>query len=193
MKSMLTECRTERRGTCLEPTDSSLISDPLAFIAEEHLRLRQICAMLIAVANDPAPEFKAMGLCLGYLRHEFLLHLADEGTGLFPAMEKRCEPEDEIGLIISRIRDDHADAQEMAKGVCCALEGAMEGVMAGPGAATDEQRVCMKLFAAKCQRYLIWENAIILRLAKARLHDDDLTALARQMLLRRGLIEPGQR
>jgi hemerythrin-like domain-containing protein len=182
---MLTKT-VERRGDCLEPTSSALIEDPLTFLAEDHLRQRQICAMLTAIATQDQPEFRAMGLSLAFLRHEFLLHNADERAGLFPMMIKRCEPEDEIGIIISRVQDDHDEAQALAKAVCETLEGLMESQVSP----TPEQRSLIKALAAKCQRYLIWENAIILRLARARLTNVDLAELARQMLLRRGLVEP---
>ena len=176
----------KRRGDCLEPTSARLIEDPIAFLSEDHLRQRQICAMLTTIATDTTPEVRAMGLSLAFLRHEFLLHNADERAGLFPLMVDRCEPDDEIDLIISRIQDDHDSAQEMAKKVCVALEAIMEA----DRPPSQDERACIKLFTAKCQRYLIWENAIILRLARARLSEADLAHLARQMLLRRGLIEP---
>ncbi|MBO6956641.1 MAG: hypothetical protein JJ849_14175 [Rhizobiales bacterium] len=178
--------QTQRRGDCLEPTRSLLIEDPISFLAEDHLRQRQICAMLGHIVDDATPEFRSMGLSLAFLRHEFLLHNADERAGLFPLMIERCEPEDEIELIISRVQEDHEVAQDMAKHVCRALECIMED----DRLPNEEERACIKRFVAKCQRYLIWENAIILRLARARLTQDDLSKLARQMLLRRGLIEP---
>lgn len=183
---MMLAMKTERRGDCLEPTRSMLIEDPISFLAEDHLRHRQICAMLGHIVDDATPEFRSMGLSLAFLRHEFLLHNADERAGLFPLMVERCEPEDEIELIISRVQEDHDAAQDMAKGVCRVLESIMED----DRVPSEEERICIKLFIAKCQRYLIWENAIILRLARARLAEADLAELARQMLLRRGLIEP---
>jgi hemerythrin-like domain-containing protein len=176
----------QRRGDCLEPTSSRLIEDPLTFLAEDHLRQRQICALLTGIANAQQPEFRAMGLALAFLRHEFLLHNADEAAGLFPLMIERCEPEDEIGIIISRVQEDHESAQELAKAVCNALQALMEGERAP----SDEECACIRLFVAKCQRYLIWENAIILRLARVRLTDADMSELGKHTLMRRGLIEP---
>lgn len=181
--------RSERRGDCLEPTSARLIADPLTFLAEDHLRQRQICALLTSIAMDPHPEFRAMGLSLAFLRHELLLHNADERTGLFPMMLKRCQPEDEIHLILNHLQNDHDRAQEQAHTVCAIMEAAMETHKA----LSDEQRATLKAFATLCQRYLILENAITLRIARVRLRDDDLEELSQQMLLRRGLIEPNRR
>ncbi|MFK7793194.1 MAG: hypothetical protein AB8B88_11060 [Devosiaceae bacterium] len=182
---MLTK-ELERRGDCMEPTSSRLIYDPLTFLAEDHLRQRQICAMLTGIATQAQPEFRAMALSLAFLRHEFLLHNADERSGLFPLMIERCEPEDEISIIISRVEEAHNDAQELA----LAVGGVLQILMEEERAANQEERVSIQLFVAKCHRYLIWENAIIIRLARVRLSEEDLAGLAKQMLLRRGLVEP---
>lgn len=178
--------RNDRRGDCLEPTSVRLMADPLTFLAEDHLRHRQICAFLSAIAIDPEPEFRAMALSLAFLRHEFLLHNADERAGLFPMMMERCEPDDEIGIIIDRLLCDHETAQIQARTVCRILEGALESGHP-PG---SHNCATLAEFAAHCQRYLILENAIILRLARVRLDDNDLVSLSRKMLLRRGLVEP---
>lgn len=180
--------QNERRADGIEPTSVSLEADPLTFLVEDHMRQREICAMLHMVASQPFPEFRSMGVSLAYLRHEFLLHNADERTVLFPMMIARCEKEDEIGLIIDRLLRDHEAGEVQAQKVCDILETIME-----IGDAPDEDsRAELKDFAGRCQRYLILENAIILRLARVRLSEDDLAVLSRKMLLRRGLIEPDQ-
>ncbi|MEO0383149.1 MAG: hemerythrin domain-containing protein [Pseudomonadota bacterium] len=180
--------QNERRADGMEPTTAGLEADPLTFLAEDHMRQREICAMLHMVASQPFPEFRSMGMSLAYLRHEFLLHNADERAVLFPMMIARCEKEDEIGLIIDRLLHDHEGAQVQAQKVCHILETIME-----IGDAPDEvDRAELKDFAGRCQRYLILENAIILRLARIRLDEDDLATLTRKILLRRGLIEPNQ-
>lgn len=38
------------RSDCLSPTDPVLLGDPLDFIAEDHLRERQICALIDRIA-----------------------------------------------------------------------------------------------------------------------------------------------
>lgn len=180
--------QNERLADGVESTSASLQADPLTFLAEDHMRQREICAMLHMVASQPYPEFRSMGMSLAYLRHEFLLHNADERAVLFPMMVQRCEKEDEIGLIIDRLLRDHEAAEVQAQRICHILDSIME---AGD-APNDNDRAELKGFAGRCQRYLILENAIILRLARVRLDEDDLATLTRKMLLRRGLIEPNQ-
>lgn len=180
--------QNDRRADGAESISASLTADPLTFLAEDHMRQREICAMLNMVASQPFPEFRSMGVSLAYLRHEFLLHNADERTVLFPMMIARCEKEDEIGLIIDRLLRDHEGAEEQAQKVCQILETIMETSKAP----NEADRAELKDFAGQCQRYLILENAIILRLARVRFSEKDLAMLSRKMLLRRGLMEPDQ-
>lgn len=178
---------TERRGDCLQPTDRRLAVDPLDFLAEDHLRHRQMCAFLSANAQAPQPNFETMALALAFLRHEFLLHDADERSSLYPLMRKRCAPEDEIELLIHRLMADHDYAREKAKAICSILERGLEG----QGSLDGEDREQLVAFADKVRRYITLENAIILPLARARLSPDDLTTISRAMLLRRGIVVAG--
>ena len=176
--------RNDRRGDCLKPTSVRLMADPLTFLAEDHLRHRQICAFLSAIAIDPEPEFRAMALSQAFLRHEFLLHDADERSSLYPLMQERCEPEDEIELLIHRLLADHDYARESAKAICDILERELEGQKT-----LDEVgRGQLLAFADKVSRYITLENAIILPLARARLTEDDLASISKAMLLRRGIV-----
>ncbi|MEQ8657846.1 MAG: hemerythrin domain-containing protein [Hyphomicrobiales bacterium] len=180
--------QNETRTDGTDKTSARLEADPLTFLAEDHMQQREICAMLHMVASQPYPEFRSMGIALAYLRHEFLLHNADERAVLFPMMVARCEKEDEIGFIVDRLLRDHEAAEVQAQKICQILESIMET----SNAPDDANRAELQDFAGRCQRYLILENAIILRLARVRLTESDLEVLSRKMLLRRGLIEPDQ-
>lgn len=181
---MMQTPRTAWRGDCSRPTDSKLVSDPLNFLIEEHLRHRQICAFLTVNAQSPRPDFETMALALAFLRHEFLLHDADERSSLYPLMRKRCEAEDEIDLLITRLLTDHDEALEATRMICAILESALEG----KAAFDEEERQQLLAFADKMKRYITLENAIILPLARARLTEEDTAHLARAMLLRRGIV-----
>ncbi|MEM1286499.1 MAG: hemerythrin domain-containing protein [Pseudomonadota bacterium] len=174
----------DRRGDWMKPADKLLIADPLAFLVEDHLRHRQICSFLIANARRPQPNFETVALALAFLRHEFLLHDADERASLYPLMHARCEPDDEIELLIQRLMADHDTAREMAKMVCEILEGALEG----PESLDNEESAQLLAFADKVKRYITLENAIILPLARTRLTTEDLATISKAMLLRRGVV-----
>ena len=49
---MGTHERNLNRGNCLKPTAVALLGQPLDFIHEDHLRERQICTMIDAIAQD---------------------------------------------------------------------------------------------------------------------------------------------
>ena len=172
------------RGDFLRPTDRRLVTAPLNFLVEEHLRHRQICAFLVANAQADKPDFETMALSLAFLRHEFLLHDADERASLYPLMRQRCEAEDEIEALIQQLTKEHEHARQIAHGICDILERGLEGTEPF----SDEDRRQMMSFADKVKRYITLENAIILPLARARLTDDDMRKISKAMLMRRGVV-----
>jgi len=169
------------RGDCLRPTDLSLLSSPLDFIQEEHLREREICAALCRIATSTVPPTDEVTGVIGFLRDELPLHLQDEEEDLFPLLKRRCEPEDEISKIISRLVEDHDHAQVDSPAVNIILES----VLAGTKALSEHDRASLRRFATHARRHLILENAIILPFAKLRLTESDLQTLTLRMSHRR--------
>ena len=95
-----------RRGSGLFPTDPALLSAPLVFIREEHLRERQICAVMDGLAASASLDLKAARTVLHFLG-ELCLHIRDMVEDLFPLLLCRCTTEDAIDCTITRIRIDH--------------------------------------------------------------------------------------
>lgn len=171
------------RSDCLSPTDPALLGDPLDFIAEDHLRERQICALIDGVANAESVGLPEIENVLSFLGEELEMHLQDEEAGLFPMMCDRCEAEDEIDRVIDRLRSDHAR-------MTAVLPRVKEGfriLLDGRSSLNGDQRSMLTDFANDTRRHLIVENAIILPIARARLSAHDLDSLRLGMLRRRGL------
>lgn len=171
------------RSDCLSPTDPRLLGNPLDFIAEDHLRERQICALIDGIANAEDPDIPDLENVLSFLGEELTMHLEDEEAGLFPMMSERCDAEDEIDRVIERLRTDHA---KMASAVS-QVKKSLENLLSGGAPLSGDQRAMLIEFANNSRRHLIVENAIILPIARARLGASDLDSLRLGMLRRRGL------
>ncbi|EBA15580.1 hypothetical protein RSK20926_15221 [Roseobacter sp. SK209-2-6] len=174
-------------GTCLPPTDFALLADPLGFIAEDHLREREICALLDRIAacaraeGSAAPDAQDLDRALAFLQKELPLHLADEEEDLFPLMRRCCEAEDEIGRVIERLLSDHHHALADTPEVIEVLN------LLWDRAPLEAEAQLISRYASHARRHLILENAVILPIARLRLRADDLDSLRLRMMQRRGL------
>lgn len=176
------QTRDLKRGECLSPTPPQLLENPLDFMHEDHLRERQICAMLDRIATEGMPERDDLKHVLVYLVQELPLHLADEEEDLFPLLRRACEPEDEIGRAIERLILDHGHAARNTPPVIADLKALILS-----GSAPDkEMEIRFLRFSAQARRHLILENAIILPFARLRLTERDLQSLGLRMAKRRG-------
>ncbi|MCU0829643.1 MAG: hemerythrin domain-containing protein [Tabrizicola sp.] len=172
-----------RRGGGDAPTHPGLLGRPLDFIGEDHLRERQICAVIDAVAQAERLDRQATLTVLRFLNEELNVHLRDEAETLFPLLARRCKPEDCIENAISRIRVDQDAALRLLPEVRAILAGCLDaGSDLSPGG-----RAILTRLAGHVRRHLVAENAILLPIARARLTRADLAMLAAQMRARRGL------
>jgi hemerythrin-like domain-containing protein len=174
-----------QRGSGNSPTNPSLIANPLDFISEDHLRERQICAVIDALATALTPDRQAILTVLRFLNEEFNVHLRDEMEDLFPLLERRCTEEDSIDRAISRIKADQDEAICLLPAVRMVLASALDTGLGFPA----EGRATLVRFAGHVRRHLVAESAILLPIARARLTRADLRTLSKHMRSRRGLPE----
>ncbi len=180
----MTPAADRARGDCLSPTaPGTLLANPLDYIAEEHLREREICVRLDRIATVGLPDEEEITAVQSYLAGELPLHLEDEERDLFPLMRRRCPPEDEIGKVITRLLADHDQAHSEIPRTLAVLAR----ILAEERAPTPDEAAQLTDFAKHARAHLIVENAIVLPIARARLTPHDLEALCRGMLKRRGL------
>lgn len=172
-----------RRGDGLAPTDPALLATPLEFISADHMRERQICAVIDSMVLTPPFDRKAARTVLRFLNEEWSDHLRDEAEDLFPLLARRCQPEDGIGAAIARIKCDQDEAAHLLPEMRVTLARCLD-------AACDlsaQDRDLLTRFAGHVRRHLLAETAILLPIARARLTWRDLTALSHRMRARRGL------
>lgn len=158
-------------------------ANPLDFIAEDHLAEREICALMDDVAASAAADVETCDRIIAFLKYQLPAHLEDEEQDLFPMLRRRCDPEDEIDKALDRLQNDHRHAG-VDTPVVIALLAAAAVRQTEINAAG---RTILADYARNARRHLIFENAIILPLARLRLRTSDLNRMRRNMLKRRGL------
>ncbi len=175
--------RNAARG---ESSGARPLHGPLDFIAEDHMREREVCALIDRIVASASMDQADLDQVLVFLEAVLPQHLADEEIDLFPLMLKRCAPEDEIEKVIDRLQSDHGHALADAPAIAAIIQGI------GASLSKPSQSDCALLsdFAHHARRHLILENAVILPIARARLTKKDLRLMERHMLERRGLSSP---
>lgn len=165
-------------------SDGWLRRSPLDLIEHEHLVQAQLCDSLERIADD-LPDNVDRRLCMKVidsLQFEMPLHHRDEELGLFPLIERRALPDDNIHDILARLALEHATDESFASELLESLEGLREGrKLKNP----DMVGYMLRSFFESYRRHIHWENAIVLPLARARLTSEDLKALSRAMMSHR--------
>ena len=176
-----TESEGQGRGGC--PANADLLARPLEFISEDHLRERQICAVIDGLIMAISPDRRAALAVLRFVNEELNVHLRDEAEDLFPLLMQRCTAEDSIEDALDRIKADQLAVIRLLPDVRAALAGCLD---TGADLSASE-RAMLTQFAAHMRRHLVAENAILLPIARARLTQADLQLLSAHMRARRGL------
>ena len=163
------------------PAGGGVLPDPLTQFAQEHLRQREVCAMLDALATAAQPDAAMARAALQHLSTALPGHMRDEDRILFPLLRHRSAPEDEINETLDRLDADHAQSKQALGAVIATLERLANS----GGGLTVEEAATITGFAAHERRHLIVENSIVLPLARVRLTATDLETLRNAMLRRR--------
>lgn len=171
----------------LEPSDIGPIDRPLDFIVEERDRIRNICALIEYIADRPATHPEIIAQVARFVRAELPVLIAHEGEDLLPLMQRRCQPEDEIDRLRTRLDAEHDTAMYLLPDALDALDALKEGHANLPEASIH----LLRNFAEHLHRHLMFENAILIPLARARLTSEDLATLRARIKTRRGLGGPG--
>ena len=167
------------RGTSLTPTLVERLGNPLDFLRDDHLHEREICVLLDRIAIGETVEPEVVDHALGFFSENFPAHIADEEEDLFPLLQLRCEPADDIHRVLTQLHDDHRHADLDTSRIAFLLRHSCEGLEDG---ARDE----LRRYANHARRHLILENAILLPFARLRLTKADLECLCARMARRRG-------
>ncbi len=177
---------TQRNPGGIEPSPPALLREPLEFLFAEHCRHRQMCKILEYLAATPTFEADLIATTDNFLRRDLALHILDEEEDLFPLLRRRCEPEDDIEDVLGRLSADHAMDQELARAVLAVFAIALER-REPPSTLPGAPEALLKL-ARQEKGHMALENAIIMPIARRRLHAADLEALSIRLAARRGVV-----
>lgn len=171
--------------TLTRPISANLFHQPLEFLLSEHYRQRIICNTLESGPFDPrnALSKDEMKLIVDNLSVDFPMHMADEELSLFPLLEKRCLPADNIAEILDQLMKEH----EVDRPLVVRVIGFLNAALADEEIADfSRYRESTAAMTEAHRRHLAWENSVVLPLAKRRLKAADLADLGRAMAQRRG-------
>ena len=171
------------------PLQRNAFFRPLDVLRWEHERQLQTSDWLLHQARyewlEPLAEF--VDDLLGFLTQDLVFHHQDEEEDLLPTLQKRCRPSDSVEALLAELVRDHATEGFLMRDIVTDLrQVAKSNEVEDPG----RFFASLKIFAEGQKRHLIWENEVLLPLAKLRLTEIDLEALARSMTERRGMTDP---
>ncbi|MFZ5677564.1 MAG: hemerythrin domain-containing protein [Pseudomonadota bacterium] len=153
---------------------------PLDLIESAHHLQARLCDSLELIA-DGLPSNVDQALCRSTIRslqHEMPLHHRDEELGLFPLIEKRALPVDNIHDILARLALEHATDESFAS----ELLESLEHLSAGRRLNNPEMvGYMLRSFFESYRRHIAWENTIVIPLARERLTASDLIELGKAM------------
>ena len=89
---------------------------PLALMRLVHKRQRHAWDRLEALAEELSTDqaFNEAATILAILTEELPRHAEDEEADLFPLLERRCLPDDNIGDIVAQLRSEHELDEDLA-------------------------------------------------------------------------------
>lgn len=179
---MRTNLTDHRNTDGKSPTSALLLRSPLDFIAEDHMRLRAMCAEMERMADAPILHPDDVCCLRDYLTQELPALLADEDDDLMPLVLERAEPDDEVPRLVDRLSGEHARIDALLAQVLAITANLELG-----GTVSAALREALSALASLTRRHVVLENAVLLPLARARLRKSDLDGLRNAMLTRRGL------
>ena len=195
VKNSKTEKPRKREPLVLELIPENLLREPIEYIFADHYRMRQIIAtmdrFLIEGIYAQAPVdddvIADMAVIEAYLRTELPPHIADEEEDLFPCLQRRSPGDHEMRQILDTLHQEHEEDFALLPSL---IAGHEDLLAARPVAARELFETSVVRFVETQRRHVIWENNIVLPLARRRLSAEDMEKIGRKMAARRGLENP---
>jgi len=151
--------------------------DPLDFILKEHVSHQKLCDLLEEIADmllEGVDREKARQ-AVNVLKYELPLHHQIEEQALFPLLVKYANSEDNAGEIVTRLNEEHVIDESFAEELIEFLEQLAQGKQ------LDDANMfgyMLRGFFENYRRHILWENNVVLPLARRRLSADGLAELA---------------
>ncbi len=158
----------------IHPTETS---DPIDILFTEHEQHKELCDTLEEIADSlPNHVDKARALeAARILKSELPLHHRIEETALFPLLVKYAADDDNMTEIVTRLKEDHKVDEDVSRELIVVLE------KLGTGLVLENANMIgymLRRFFESYRRHLIWENNVVLSLARRRLPPKALAQMA---------------
>lgn len=169
----------------IENIPLSVLDEPLDYIHADHSRKRKMCAALLEVAGARSVSRSVADRVTAFLTGELKLHHADEDESLFPALRRRLVPEDNLGVVLARLGEDHRRSDAMIDAVATALT---QTPASDPVCLSTGECELLQVYANAEQQHLALENGVVMGIARVRLTKGDLKTISEGMKARRGVV-----
>lgn len=155
-------------------------TDPIDRLEQAHAFHAGLCDMLESIADSLPDEVDPLQCrqALTSLQIELPLHHKDEEVGLFPLLEQRAKPKDNLAEHLAQLSLEHATDESFADELSQELDSLSRGERPQN---PNMLGYMLRGFFEGYRRHLHWENTVLLPLARKRLTDADLDQLARTM------------
>jgi hemerythrin-like domain-containing protein len=158
--------------------------DPLDLIEAEHARLMTMAEHVLELAEKRDIEAVAADadMLLDYLTGELPRHARNEDDDLAFLLRARCAPKDHVEPVLSELSQEHAVDAFLGRHAALDLRVLATGRdLDSPARLFDT----LRKLAEDQRRHLLWENEVVLPLARRRLLPEDLEKLSQGMATRR--------
>lgn len=154
--------------------------DPIDRLEQAHAFHAGLCDMLEAIADSLPDEVDPLQCrqALTSLQIELPLHHKDEEVGLFPLLERRARPKDNLSEHLAQLSLEHATDESFADELSQELDSLSRGERPHN---PNMLGYMLRGFFESYRRHLHWENTVLLPLARKRLTEADLDVLAKTM------------
>ena len=142
-------------------------------LAEHFVQRRMADDLTLAAAG--AIEGGRLRTLKAFLIDDLPRHVAFEEDAFFPALRRRCPPEDGIEKLLDILAREHADDLRLGAAAAEAVCGLIEGAPL-----TETQRSLLRNFAAHLRGHLALENGVLLPVARVRLDGAGLERLSQR-------------
>ncbi len=155
--------------------------DALEHFARTHLDQRVTLAAIETLARgDPSRDRAEVARLSRETSRELELHLRDEEEDLFPLLRRRAGSDLSLEDMLARLSSEHARLAEVSGPVTEALHR----LARSGGAPSAAERAAMLDFVAAKRRHVMFENAIVLPVARLWLTRKDRADLAARIAAR---------
>jgi hemerythrin-like domain-containing protein len=159
-------------------------TDPIDFLVHEHARQEWLCDVLETIA-DGLPgtlECALAAMVADALKVDVPLHHEDEEQGLFPLLQRRAVPEDNIEAMIRQLNREHLADDTYSTDLIDLLDALAGGqIPVNP----EMAGYMIRGFFESYRRHIAFENIVIMPLARVRLTPEDMQELLARIRSRR--------